>query len=180
VRGRRAALLAASVCIGGCGSLLPGSTSSAPTKIVRAQATHEYPSAPPAQSTARSFASPSLAILAFTTAYINWTAPTVSAIMRALAADSIGQARSATELAAGETGHDYELQRDGIANSGTVQALAPELGQTHAYVVVTREQTTATGTTAYQGLPPAWHVTLVTVAQLASGGWVVSSWEPEN
>jgi hypothetical protein len=48
------------------------------------------------------------------------------------------------------------------------------------YVVVTRELTVATATTAYQGLQPAWHVTVATVTQLASGGWAVSGWQPES
>jgi hypothetical protein len=45
---------------------------------------------------------------------------------------------------------------------------------------VTREQTTATASTAYQGLRPAWHLTLATVAEVAAGRWVVSSWQPES
>ena len=65
------------------------------------------------------------AIRAFVTAYINWNAQTVSADMRSLAARSVGQARAAMTLAAAETAGDYELQRGGIANSGTVEAVAP-------------------------------------------------------
>ena len=60
---------------------------------------------------------------------------------------------------------DYELQRGGIANSGTVEAVAPLPGRRDQYVVVTRERTTATDTTAYQGLRPAWHVALATVVR---------------
>ncbi len=55
---------------------------------------------------------------------------------------------------------DYELKRGGIANSGTVEAVAPLPGRRDQYVVVTRELTTATATRAYQGLRPAWHVAL--------------------
>jgi hypothetical protein len=119
-------------------------------------------------------------VIAFATAYINWSARTVSADMRALAAQSIGQARSAMELAAGETGHDYELQRGGIANSGQVEAVAPLNGQDEQWAVVTRELTTATSSTAYEGLAPAWHVTVATVTELSSGKWVVSGWQPES
>ena len=122
------------------------------------------------------------AIRAFAAAYINWNASTVSAHMRSLAARSVGQARAAMTLAAGETAGDYELQRGGIANSGTVEVVAPLQGQGHAneYVVVTLESTTATNTTAYQGLRPAWHVALATVQQLRGGGWALSDWQPEN
>ncbi len=100
-------------------------------------------------------------------AYINWTAGSVARDMLVLAAASVGQARSATELAASETASDYELRRGGVANSGTVQAVAPLTGGSGRYVVVTLERTTATNTNAYAGLAPAWHVTVATATELA-------------
>jgi hypothetical protein len=152
-----------------------------PSKLAVAQATHEYPStkAPP-EATAGGSTSAPAAVRAFAAAYINWTADTVAADMRSLAAQSVGQARSALELDAADTASDYELQRGGIANSGTVEAVAPLPGGPNQYVVVTRESTTATNTTAYQGLLPTWHVALATVAQLAPRVWVVSDWQPES
>jgi hypothetical protein len=120
------------------------------------------------------------AIDAFAGAYINWTARSVSEDMQRLAAGSIGQARSAMELAAAQTAGDYELAQGGIANIGAVEAIAPLAGRRGRYVVVTRELTTATATTVYQGLAPAWHLTIATVTRLASGAWVVSGWQPEN
>jgi hypothetical protein len=117
---------------------------------------------------------------AFATGYVNWTAATVTGRMRALAKLSIGQARSAVLLLAAQTAQDYELARSGIANSGTVEAVAPLLGSSDEYVVVTRERTTASNSTAYQGLAPAWHLALAGVSRLAEGGWAVSSWQPEN
>ncbi len=83
------------------------------------------------------------------------------------------------QLAAAQTASDYQLQQGGIANSGTVEAVAPLPGSRDEYVVVTREATTAANTTAYQGLRPAWHVTVATVARLSGGQWVVSGWQPE-
>jgi hypothetical protein len=158
-----------------------GGTARPPSNLHRAQATHEYPSPPPPRETATGGAAdPELALRAFASAYINWSADTVSADMRALAAASIGQARSAMTLAAAETANDYELQRGGIANSGTVEAVAPLLGHRDQYVVVTRELTTATNTTEYQGLRPAWHLAIATVEQLAAGRWVISEWQPEG
>jgi hypothetical protein len=124
--------------------------------------------------------SPAAAVGAFAGAYINWTADTVSKVMRQLATHSVGQARSAMELAAAETAADYELERGGIANTGTVEAVAPLPGQPNEYVVVTREQTTATATNAYQGLAPAWHVAIATVAEVAPGEWAVSGWQPQS
>ncbi len=116
----------------------------------------------------------------FGTAYINWTAATVTARLRELAALTIGQARAAMTLAAAQTAQDYELRRGGVRNSGTVQAVAPVSGQAGQYVVVTRELTTATNSNAYRGLRPAWHVTLATVSRLAGGGWALSAWQPES
>jgi hypothetical protein len=120
------------------------------------------------------------AIRAFATSYINWNAQTVAGDMRWLAARSVGQARAATTLAAAQTAHDYELNRGGIANSGTVQAVAHLPGAANRYVVVTRELTTATNTNAYQGLRPAWHVAIATAVQSAPGRWVVSNWQPQS
>lgn len=173
--------LASAVMVGGCAIPSGGSSPPARSPVVQAQATHEYPSpAPPSQSVTGEMASAASAIAAFASAYINWTAETVSGDMRALAARSIGQARSAAQLAAAQTAGDYELQRGGIANSGVVEAVAPLRGRRDQYVVVTRELTTATATTAYQGLRPAWHVAIATVAQLTPGKWVVSGWQPES
>jgi 16S rRNA C1402 (ribose-2'-O) methylase RsmI len=84
------------------------------------------------------------------------------------------------QLAAAQTRSDYELQRGGVANHGTVEAVAPLLGASDRYVVVTRELTTATATTAYQGLRPAWHIAIATVARQPRGEWVVSGWQPES
>ena len=140
---------------GGRGPARPAPRSTRSSPIAQAQATHEYPSPPPPPQTATDAApTAAQAIRAFVTAYINWNAQTVSADMRALAARSIGQARAAMTLAAAETAGDYELQQGGIANSGTVEAVAPLAGHAGEYVVVTQESTTASNTTAYQGLNP--------------------------
>jgi hypothetical protein len=161
--------------LGSSGATTPASA------IAQAQATHEYPSPPPPPQTVAGGAStPERAIQTFATAYINWTAQTVAAGMRTLAARSVGQARSAMALAAAETAADYELHRGGIANHGTVEAVAPLPGSPSQYVVVTLESTTASNTTAYQGLLPAWHVALAAVTKLPDGQWVLSVWQPEN
>jgi hypothetical protein len=120
------------------------------------------------------------AVRNFVTAYINWSTDTVAADMRALATHSIGQARSALKLAAAQTASDYELQQGGISNTGRVEVVAPLPSRPDQYVVVTREQTAATSTTAYEGLRPAWHVAIATVSQIAPGAWVVSGWQPQS
>jgi hypothetical protein len=175
----RAALLA--VCpvlaLGGCGG---HRSRPAASPLQQAQRTHEYPSPSPPRQTAPGVPTAIQAISAFATAYINWSAQTVSGQMSVLARASIGQARSAMALAAAQTASDYELRRGGVSNQGTVEAVAPLAGHRDGYVVVTRELTTATDTTVYQGLQPAWHVTVATVTQLAPGRWVLSGWQPES
>jgi hypothetical protein len=152
-----------------------------PSRLAQAQATHEYPSPVPRRQRAGSGSrAPSAAVAAFASAYINWTADTVSKHMRELASRSIGQARAAAQLAAAQTAGDYELRRDGIGNTGSVEAVAPLAGHAGQFIVVTRELTTATATTAYQGLRPAWHVTVAAVSQVGPGRWVVSGWEPQS
>ena len=78
--------------------------------------------------------------------------------LRALAAASVGQARSEMELTAAQVRGDRNATAGGIANRGTVEAVARLPSGRGRYVVVTRERTTATYTTAYAGLAPAWHV----------------------
>jgi hypothetical protein len=176
------AVVLACVVLSGCSLTSPGTgTTTSSSKLAQAQSTHEYPApAPPRQRATVAAESAVAAIRSFATRYINWQADTVAARMRSLAAQSIGQARSAMELAAAHTAQDYELQRGGVANSGKVEAVAVLAGHRDEYVVVTREQTTATATAAYEGLRPAWHLTLATVTPLAPGQWVVSGWQPQS
>jgi hypothetical protein len=170
-------------CLTGCSALggTPTTQTTTRSKLAQAQANHEYPSAPrPLQTATSSAAGPVAAVREFAREYINWRARTVTAQMRALAAQSVGQARSEMELAAAHTAGDYELRRGGVANSGTVEAIAPLPGHRLEYVVVTLERTTATATTAYEGLRPAWHLALAIVARLGDGRWAVSGWQPES
>jgi hypothetical protein len=174
-----AAVLAAGLLLAGCGAARPAPPGR--SKIATAQATHEYPSSkPPPEAASATSSSAVAAVRLFATAYINWTADTVAGDMRALAARSIGQARSALQLAAAQTGSDYELQQGGISNNGQVEVVAPLPSARDQYVVVTWEQTAATNTTAYQGLHPAWHVAIATVSQVAGGAWVISGWQPQS
>jgi hypothetical protein len=176
-----AAVIAVGLSLGACGGSVALTAHPAPrSAVARAQATHEYPSPAPTQHASGAAPSASAAVARFATAYINWTAATVAAHMRWLATHSIGQARAAMQLAAAQTASDYELQHGGIANQGTVEAISPLAGGGDRFVVVTRELTTASATTAYQGLEPAWHVALVTVSRVATGEWVVSGWQPES
>ena len=175
-------LALAAIALTGCsgfGSSI-ATTTTQRSRLEQAQATHEYPSPPVRQGAAGAAGSAAGAIRSFAAVYINWNAQTVAADMRALAARSVGQARAAAQLAAAQTANDYELERGGIANSGTVETVAPLPGARGRYAVVTLEATTATNTSAYQNLRPAWHVAIATVVELAPGRWVLSGWQPES
>jgi hypothetical protein len=172
----------AGIPFGGCSALgAPAAPSGPAASVARAQTTHEYPApTPPSERAADGAPTAPEAIRRFAGAYINWTAQTVAADMRTLAAECVGQARAGLALAAAQTANDYELRRAGISNSGSVEAVAPLPGARGRYVVVTREQTSATGTTAYQGLRPAWHLAIATVVSMARGRWLLSGWQPES
>jgi hypothetical protein len=175
--------------LGGCGLgvRLPASTRSAggaptytrPGSSAPTVTTNEIPTPPGPQQHAPVSRSAQLALRRFASRYINWDAADLKARLSALAADSVGQARTAMELTAAQTGADPELRQAGIANHGTVEAVAALAGPDHRYVVITLETTTATDSSAYQGLKPAWHLTVATVARRGSG-WVISGWEPES
>lgn len=150
-------------------------------KLAQARATHEFPSPrPPAERVSGGSPNAIEAVRSFVNAYINWNAQTVAADLRALAARSVGQARSALELAAAQVASDYELQRGGIANNGKVEAVVPYASHRDQYLVVTLESTTATNTTAYQGLRPAWHVAIATVREVGHRRWALSAWQPQS
>jgi hypothetical protein len=148
--------------------------------VARAQRTHEIPTPAPSQQALGGWRSPVQAVQVFAQWYINWTADTVATHLRVLAQVGVGQARSAMTLAAGQVGNDSSLKLGGIANSGMVEAIAPVTGQRNVYAVVTRERTTAANTNAYQGLRPAWHLTLATVVEVDGRLWTISGWQPEN
>jgi hypothetical protein len=181
----RAAVVGCAVAAacGGAAASACGGSGQTPLEreLAQAQKTHEFPSRrPPAERVAEGSPNAIAAIRAFATAYINWNAQSVSGDMRTLAARSIGQARSALSLAAAQTADDYELIHGGIANSGTVEAIAPLPGSRNHYVVVTRETTSATNTALYEHLRPAWHVAIATVRQVRPGRWALTGWQPES
>jgi hypothetical protein len=157
-----------------------GDGSSAAGIVARADRTHEVPTPAGRQSVTGGWRSPTQAVYVFATQYINWNWQDVSARLRALESVSVGQARSAVSAAASETASDDELKQGQVANSGVVEAIAPVIGHRYEYAVATRERTTASGTNAYQGIAPEWHLALATVTRLEGGLWVLSDWQPEN
>jgi hypothetical protein len=110
--------------------------------------------------------------------YINWTASTIGAHQRQLAAVSQGTARAAALQAAASYGRDPELERSRVTNAGAIVSLAPGQGpQRGDWVIVTSEHTTGQGD--YTGLPATAHVTYAHLTHTPHG-WVIDQWSPQN
>jgi hypothetical protein len=158
------------------------SSSSSPTAaaIARARRTHELPTPTGTVHVDGGWRTPSAAVSAFASVYVNWTAATVGSRLRALARASVGQARAEMTIEADEVGRDRELHAGEIANTGAVETVAAIAGDSEVYTVVTRERTSAARDGAYRGLPAVWHVSVATVTRRRDGLWVVSGWQPES
>jgi hypothetical protein len=123
-------------------------------------------------------ASPQAALARYAELYVNWTAATVAASQRQLAAISLRQARAQALQAATSLARDPELTNSAVSNTGTVVAIAPGQGAAAGlWVVVTREQTIGKGD--YAGLPPTLHVIYAQLTR-TTNGWVVTRWQPET
>jgi hypothetical protein len=110
--------------------------------------------------------------------YINWTATTIGAHQRRLAAMSQGTARAAALQAAASYSRDPELERSHVANAGAIVSLAPGQGpQRGDWVIVTSEHTTGQGD--FTGLPATAHVIYANVTHTLNG-WTVDQWSPQN
>lgn len=110
--------------------------------------------------------------------YVNWTAKTIEARQRRLAALSQGTARAAALQAAASYSRDPELEHSHVANSGAIVSIAPGQGpQRGSWVIVTTEHTTGTGD--YTGLPAAAHVTYAHLTHTPHG-WVITQWSPQS
>jgi len=187
MRRRRLAVLVATVVLGfattGCGLSDPYGRSSSTRSSATAPRVvdNEVRPAQPYRDTsvpAAPAATPELAIERFARLYVNWTYRTLAAHRLQLARMAVGAAAAEQRRGAVESAHDYELAQGRVANTGQLVAVAVRRrGRAGQYVVVTRE--TTTGADTYEGLPPAYHVTLVTVAAVG-GGWAVSAWEPQS
>jgi hypothetical protein len=122
-------------------------------------------------------ASPVLALERYAERWSNWTAATVIADQRALAALSLGQARAQALQAIASLRQDRTLTASHVANRGQVIAISPQLTTPDQWVIVTSETTTGQGD--YAGLPPTLHVTYARVTRTRQG-YVVSVWSPQR
>lgn len=121
---------------------------------------------------------PQQALERFAKLYINWNASTVRAHQLALATISVGAARLTSEQTAAHIQGDAVVGQDSISNSGQVVSIAQGADSAQGYwVIVTKERTG--GAHGYRNLPAQLHVTYAQVTA-AGGGWVVSSWQPQD
>jgi hypothetical protein len=123
-------------------------------------------------------ATPRQALRLYARLYINWTATTIGAHQRQLAAMSQGTARAGALQAAASYSRDPELERSRVANTGTIVSIAAGQGpQRGAWVIVTSEHTTGQG--AYAALPATAHVTYAHLTRTPHG-WTVNQWAPQS
>lgn len=174
-------LLTVAVALAGCTN--PDAARTGPQTAVTAspQNAGEQPAPAPASSASQTPAevqpTPTKALAAFSRLYSNWTYRTLTADQRALAAMSVGAARLAEQQAAASSEADTTIARGRIWNSGQIVSIASDLAGPGTWVIVTSEQTG--GSTEYEGLPAAYHVTLAQLARVP-GGFAVSKWLPQS
>lgn len=176
---RPALALTVALLLAGCGISDPYTRTQRPERTATAaieRGEHDGPPPPPAPPPGRGAAAvtPQQALARYGTVYVNWTAATLPADERRLAAMSTGQARA--QALAESSAPPATLTRYWVANAGAVAAIAPGQGTERGkWAIVTDEQTGGEG--PYQGLPATTHVTWATVTRSA-GGWIVSGWYP--
>lgn len=117
------------------------------------------------------------ALSLFAQRYVNWSYRTLTADQQTLARMAVGAARLAEQQAAAASTTDATITHGQVWNHGQIISIAPDRTHSGQWVIVTREQTG--GTSDYQGLPAAYHVTL---AQLTPtpGGYAISQWQPQS
>jgi hypothetical protein len=122
--------------------------------------------------------SPQAAIARYTTLWVNWTAQSIPAQQRQLAAISLGQARAQALQAAASLQNDAQLTQNQVSNTGSLLAATPGQGAAAGkWIVVTQESTSGQGD--YQGLPASLHVIYAQLTHTPQG-WVISGWSPQN
>jgi pyruvate/2-oxoglutarate dehydrogenase complex dihydrolipoamide acyltransferase (E2) component len=174
-------LLSGVLALAGCTN--PDAPSAGPhtTSTASPQNAGEQPAPAPASPTAQEPAdvqpTPAKALTGFSRLYSNWTYRTLTSDQRALAAMSVGAARLAEQQAEASSEADTTIARGRIWNSGQIVSIATDVSRPGTWDIVTREQTG--GSTEYEGLPAAYHVTLARLARVPDG-FAVSEWLPQS
>jgi hypothetical protein len=175
------ALVFALLALSGCTNPDAPSATTGAASTSSPQNAGELPAPPPPSSSAQQPASvqatPTGALEAFAQLYVNWTYRTLAGNQRRLAAMSVGPARLAERQAAAASRADTTIARGHIYNTGQIVSVAPERSHTGTWVLVTREQTR--GSSEYQGLQAAYHVTLAKLAHVQHG-YAIESWLPQS
>lgn len=174
-------LVLGAVALAGCTNPDAPSTGPQTAGTASPQNAGEQPAPAPASPTAQTPGdvqpTPLAALTAFSRLYSNWTYRTVTSDQRALAAMSVGAARLAEQQAAASSEADTTIARGRIWNSGQIVSIAADVSRAGTWDIVTREQTG--GSTEYEGLPAAYHVTLARLARVPDG-FAVSEWLPQS
>lgn len=175
------AILFALLALSGCTNPdAPGATSGA-ASTSSPQNAEEPPAPPPPSSQAQAPAgvqpTPVKVLEAFARLYVNWTYRTLPSNQRQLTGMSVGPARMAERQAAAASSADTTITRGHIYNTGQIVSIARDLYHAGTWVVVTREQTA--GSSEYEGLQAAYHVTLAKLASVP-GGYAVEEWLPKT
>jgi hypothetical protein len=174
-------LAATALALGGCSNPDAPTAGRSSLEEQRFSSPGEPNAAPPPPASSYAAANvkrtPTEALSSFAALYVNWTYRSLTRRQQTLAAMSVGAARTAELQAAATSGADATLRAARIANRGTVVSIARDQTQAGAWVIVTHEQTSGAGN--YEGLPPAYHVTVARVAS-APGGYAVSEWLPQS
>jgi hypothetical protein len=174
-------VLSALVALSGCTNPDAPSTTTEAVSRSPAQSPGEPlappPPSPSGQAPTEVQPTPLKALEAFAWLYTNWTYRTLTSDQKRLAAMSVGAARLAERQAAAASQADTTITRAHIYNSGQIVSIAPDATQHATWVIVTREQTG--GSSEYEGLPAAYHVTLAKLATVPHG-LAVQSWLPQS
>jgi hypothetical protein len=177
-------LCVATVALAGCGITNPYVTHTQPTakhEALSPAPAGEPVASPPVSAQAQNPEGVQVtqqgALAQFTGLYVNWSWRTLTGKQRRLAQISTGSARLSEQQAAAASAGDTTISQGQIFNTGAVLSIGLDQQQTDQWVVVTREQTG--GNTAYDGVQAALHVYFATLTKV-TGGWVVSSWQPQD
>lgn len=172
------AVLLAALLAGCANPDAPGRPSAPAPRSVQNAGEPAAPRAPSAQaeSPAAIQSTPERALSAFAQLYVNWSYRTLAAHQRTLAAISLGPARLSESQAAAR-GADAALIRGHVYNRGQVVGISHDLSRPRWWIVVTHEQTG--GSSQYEGLPAAYHVTRARLTGV-SGGYAVQEWQPQS
>ncbi len=175
-----AALATAGIAVGGCGITNPYQhpTTTTATSSTSTSTTPTTGDIAPAAVAPAGADSPQAAIARYATAEINWTAATLGADQRHLAAISLGAARAMALQTAATYSTGSQLQHSQVTNRGQITSIAAGQGPASGeWVITTREHTTGAGD--YAGLPTQPHIYYARLRHTPTG-WQITQWSPQN